>query len=53
MRETDRMDGMSGHLAFDEYGDRMSAATDLTERAIDLGLAACQVQNGKLVTLFP
>jgi branched-chain amino acid transport system substrate-binding protein len=53
VRETDRMDGMSGHLAFDEYGDRMSSATDLTERAIDLGLAACQVQNGKLVTLFP
>ena len=41
------------HLAFDDYGDRISAASDLTEQAKDLGLAACQVQDGKLVNLFP
>ena len=46
-------DGISGHVAFEANGDRASAATDLAERARDLGLAACQVQNGKLVNLFP
>jgi branched-chain amino acid transport system substrate-binding protein len=46
-------DGISGHVAFDANGDRASEATDLAERASDLGLAACEVQNGKLVNLFP
>jgi hypothetical protein len=47
------MDGVSGHIRFDDYGDRTSSASDLTEQAGDLGLAACQVQSGKLVQLFP
>ena len=53
VRATNREDGVSGHLAFDEYGDRTSSASDLTEQAQDLGLAACQVHDGKLVQLFP
>jgi branched-chain amino acid transport system substrate-binding protein len=53
VRATDLDDGVSGHVAFDENGDRTSTATDLTEQAKDLGLAACQVQGGKLVQLFP
>ena len=53
VRATIRMDGVSGHIRFDDFGDRTSSATDLTERAADLGLAACQVQGGKLVQLFP
>jgi branched-chain amino acid transport system substrate-binding protein len=53
VRATNRQDGVSGHLAFDENGDRTSSATDLTEQAKDLGLAACQVHDGKLVQLFP
>lgn len=51
--QTRLMDGISGRIAFDANGDRSSDATDLAERARDLGLAACQVQNGKLVNLFP
>ena len=53
VRATIRMDGVSGHIRFDDYGDRTSSASDLTEQAGDLGLAACQVQGGKLVQLFP
>jgi branched-chain amino acid transport system substrate-binding protein len=45
--------GVSGNVAFDSVGDRASAGGDLTQQAKDLGLAACQVQNGKLVNLFP
>ncbi|MGD0765365.1 MAG: branched-chain amino acid ABC transporter substrate-binding protein [Dehalococcoidia bacterium] len=53
VRATNRQDGVSGHLAFDQYGDRTSAATDLADQAQDLGLAACQVEGGKLIQLFP
>jgi branched-chain amino acid transport system substrate-binding protein len=45
--------GVSGNVAFDDNGDRSSEATDLAEQARDLGLAACWVQGGKLVNLFP
>jgi branched-chain amino acid transport system substrate-binding protein len=45
--------GISGDVAFDANGDRTSNETDLAAKARDLGLAACQVQNGKLVNLFP
>jgi len=50
---TNRTDGISGHLAFDANGDRSTQATDLTDQAKDLGFAACQVHDGKLVNLFP
>jgi branched-chain amino acid transport system substrate-binding protein len=46
-------DGISGNVAFDANGDRSTKATDLTEQARDLGLAACQVHNGELQILFP
>ena len=45
--------GISGDVAFDANGDRSTNATDLAGQARDLGLAACQVQSGKLVNLFP
>lgn len=53
VQQTRLVNGISGDLAFDSSGDRASEATDLAGRARDLGLAACQVQNGKLVNLFP
>ena len=47
------MDGISGHVTFDANGDRSTDATDLSEQARDLGLTACQVNNGEFLILFP
>ncbi|MDI6856789.1 MAG: branched-chain amino acid ABC transporter substrate-binding protein [Dehalococcoidia bacterium] len=46
-------DGLSGRITFDEHGDRSTSETDLTAQALDFGVAACQVQGGRLVNLFP
>jgi ABC-type branched-subunit amino acid transport system substrate-binding protein len=46
-------DGLSGHIAFDGNGDRVSNASAVEERALDLGLAACQVKRGRLSVVFP
>jgi branched-chain amino acid transport system substrate-binding protein len=46
-------DGLSGHVAFDRNGDRVSNASAVEERALDLGLAACQVKSGRLSVVFP
>ena len=51
--QTRLLDGISGDVAFDANGDRIGEGGDLAEQAKDLGLAACLVQNGKLVNLFP
>ncbi len=53
VRQTRLVDGVSGHLSFDGNGDRIGEGGDLAEQARDLGLAACWVQGGKLVNLFP
>jgi branched-chain amino acid transport system substrate-binding protein len=53
VRATSLSDGGSGRVAFDENGDRVSEATAIEERALDLGLAACQVQSGRLAVVFP
>jgi len=53
IQQTRLIDGVSGHLAFDGNGDRIGEGGDLAEQAKDLGLAACVVQDGKLVNLFP
>jgi ABC-type branched-subunit amino acid transport system substrate-binding protein len=53
VRATKLADGVSGHIAFDATGDRLSTATDLGGQARDLGLAGCQVHGGRLVSLFP
>jgi len=65
VRATELQDGISGRIAFDENGDRippgavsLSAFVDLTTKTPDfdtfaaqLGLVACQVQDGKTVNL--
>jgi ABC-type branched-subunit amino acid transport system substrate-binding protein len=53
VRDTRTTEGVSGHIAFDGNGDRIGAGGDLAEQARDLGLAACQVQGGEFVNLFP
>ena len=53
VRATALTDGLSGPVAFDQNGDRASAAFELGLRAKDLGLTACQVQDGDLVIGFP
>jgi branched-chain amino acid transport system substrate-binding protein len=53
VRDTELTGGVSGNVAFDDNGDRTSEATDLAERALDLGWAGCQVQDGQFVVLFP
>jgi branched-chain amino acid transport system substrate-binding protein len=53
IRETNVEVGLSGHIIFDEYGDRFTPESDLAERAKDLGVTTCQVQDGRLVVLFP
>jgi branched-chain amino acid transport system substrate-binding protein len=53
IRASSLPDGLSGQIMFDESGDRFSRETDLAAVAADLGVAACQVQDGKLVNLFP
>jgi branched-chain amino acid transport system substrate-binding protein len=50
--EQSRLAGISGDIAFDGNGDRIGQG-DMTERAKDLGLAACVVENGALTNLFP
>lgn len=45
--------GFSGHVRFDQLGDRTSAATDIDKRSLDLGLAGCQVKSGQLVQIYP
>ncbi len=51
--ETHLTDGVSGDVAFDGNGDRLSEAGELADQAKDLGLAACVVENGSLTNLFP
>ena len=53
VRQTRLLNGVSGHLSFDGNGDRIGEGGDLAEQARDLGLAACVVDNGGLVNLFP
>ena len=53
IRSTTVQNGLSGHIVFDENGDRSSPETDLAAEALDLGVTACQVQGGKLFNLFP
>jgi branched-chain amino acid transport system substrate-binding protein len=53
VQQTRLLAGVSGHLAFDGYGDRVGEGGDLAEQARDLGLAACVVDNGAFTNLFP
>lgn len=53
VRSAQLSDGVSGRIVFDENGDRASGATAVEERAIDLGLTACQVRAGELAVIFP
>jgi branched-chain amino acid transport system substrate-binding protein len=53
VRSATLSDGVSGHIAFDGNGDRVSDAAAVDERALDLGLAACQVKKGRLAVVFP
>jgi branched-chain amino acid transport system substrate-binding protein len=46
-------DGISGHISFDDAGDRATDETDLAEQALDLGWAGCQVQDGQFEVQFP
>lgn len=50
---TNITDGVSGHVRFDDRGDRTSDSQDLSQQAIDLGWTACQVKSGQLVHIFP
>ena len=52
VRSTKLPDGLSGAIAFDATGDRTSSAPDLNCQARDVGLAACQVQDGEFVNLI-
>lgn len=45
--------GVSGHVTFDERGDRATDARSLEDRADDLGLVVCQVRDGRMVTEAP
>jgi branched-chain amino acid transport system substrate-binding protein len=53
IRATHLLDGVSGHVRFDDNGDRTTGSDDLREQAIELGWVACQVQAGRLVQIFP
>ncbi|HSI97358.1 MAG TPA: hypothetical protein VK926_03270, partial [Gaiellaceae bacterium] len=53
IRSAGLSDGFSGRIAFDDKGDRASDAAAVEERALDLGLAACQVTSGELAVVFP
>lgn len=64
VRATVLEDGLSGAIAFDKYGDRIPPGIDSLGQFVDssvenldddayedLGLVACQVQGGKLLTV--
>ncbi len=53
VRATDLENGLSGRVAFDIYGERVTTSTELTQRAVETGIAACQVRDGQLVNFFP
>ena len=53
VRSAGLSEGFSGRVTFDEKGDRVTDATEIEERALDLGLAACQVMSGRLTVVFP
>lgn len=45
------IEGLTGAIRFDARGDRTSRRTDPGDRAADLGLSGCQVENSELVTI--
>ena len=51
VRATAIGDGLTGAIRFDARGDRASARTDPGDRAADLGLSGCRVEDSELVTI--
>ena len=51
VRATAIEDGLTGAIRFDARGDRTSRRTDPSDRAADLGLSGCRVEDSELVAI--